>query len=107
MSQYEDIHGVIIMKRKKNKPKLEPPKKYKVILLNDDYTPMDFVVAILEKIFKRTKSEAEAIMLEVHKTGKGIAGVYPFDIASTKLGLAMQWARHKEHPLTLKLEKED
>ena len=63
----------------KLKEKLEPPRNYKVILINDDYTPMDFVIAILEKIFKRTTSEAEEIMLEVHKTGKGIAGVYPFD----------------------------
>mgnify|MGYP000373217726 CR=1 FL=1 len=90
----------------KLKEKLEPPRNYKVILINDDYTPMDFVIVILEKIFKKTNKQAEDIMVEVHETGKGIAGIYPLDIASTKLSQAIQWARHKEHPLTLKLEKE-
>ena len=69
----------------KEKPKLKKPRMYKVIILNDDYTPMRFVTAILMEYFSKSKVEADAIMLEIHKKGKGIAGIYPFDIAETKL----------------------
>ena len=90
----------------KEKPKLKKPRMYKVIILNDDYTPMRFVTAILMEYFSKSKVEADAIMLEIHKKGKGIAGIYPFDIAETKLRQIIKHARKEEYPLQAKLESE-
>ena len=90
----------------KEKPKLKKPRMYKVIILNDDYTPMRFVTAILIEYFNKSKVEADAIMLEIHKKGKGIAGIYPFDIAETKLRQIIKHARKEEYPLQAKLESE-
>ena len=89
----------------KEKPKLKKPRMYKVIILNDDYTPMRFVTAILMEYFSKSKVEG-AIMLEIHKKGKGIAGIYPFDIAETKLRQIIKHARKEEYPLQAKLESE-
>lgn len=90
----------------KSKPKTKKPSLYKVLLLNDDFTPMDFVVQILESYFKKTREEAIDIMLQVHNSGVGICGIYPYDIAETKVNQVMELARRNSHPLQCTLEKE-
>ena len=97
--------AVVIPKTEEEK-KLDKPKLYKVIILNDDYTPMRFVTAILMEYFNKSKVDADAIMLDIHKNGKGIAGIYPFDIAETKLRQIIKHARKEEYPLQAKLESE-
>lgn len=79
---------------------------YKVVLLNDDYTPMDFVVYILEEYFQKSRVEANRIMLHVHQRGQGICGVYPYDIAESKVAQVSEAARRNEHPLQCIMEKE-
>lgn len=86
--------------------KLEKPKLFKVILHNDDFTTMDFVVFVLEYVFNRTEPEAFTIMLKVHHEGMGTAGVYPYDIASMKSEKAMNLARSREYPLLCTVEEE-
>ncbi len=86
--------------------KAQKPKMFKVILLNDDFTPMDFVVFILKRIFSKSDSEAEKIMLEVHQKGAGTAGVYTYEIAEMKAIQVHQLARKNQHPLKAKLEEE-
>ncbi len=81
------------------------PKLYKVLLLNDDYTTMDFVVAILVDIFSKSIEEARKIMLDVHKNGKGVAGVYPYDIANTKIEEVKKRSLENEFPLQTTLEE--
>ena len=88
------------------KERIQRPRRYKVIMHNDDYTPMDFVVEVLEQIFFKSPPEATRIMLTVHKTGKGIAGVYTKEIADTKTNHTMQIAREHGYPLTLSTEPE-
>ena len=88
------------------KPQLKKPPLYKVVLLNDDFTPMDFVVFVLKDIFRRTHEEAVGIMLEIHNKGEGICGVYTRDVAETKAELAITVARRHEHPLQCRVEKE-
>lgn len=83
----------------------EPPM-YQVILLNDDFTPMDFVVHVLEKFFSKDRQEATEIMLHVHRRGVGVCGVYTYEVAETKVGLVMDYARKHEHPLQCTMEKE-
>jgi ATP-dependent Clp protease adaptor protein ClpS len=90
----------------KIKIKAAEPKRWKVILLNDDSTPMEFVINILIEIFKHTQATAKDIMLQVHETGSGIAGVYSFEIAEAKAVEATNSARTSNHPLQLKLEEE-
>ena len=85
---------------------LQPPSLWKVILLNDDQTPMEFVISLLMEIFKHTPDTAKEIMLQVHETGSGIAGVYSFEIAEAKAVEATQQARGNGHPLQIKLEEE-
>lgn len=82
------------------------PSQYKVILFNDDYTTMEFVVEILMDVFRKSFEEASAVMLEVHKAGKGIAGIYPYDIAATKTRTAQTRARAAGFPLQISLEEE-
>jgi ATP-dependent Clp protease adaptor protein ClpS len=82
------------------------PKRWKVILLNDDSTPMEFVIGVLIEIFKHTEATAREIMLDVHETGSGIAGVYSFEIAEAKAVEATNQARTNGHPLQIKLEEE-
>ena len=89
----------------KNKIKLKKPKHYKVIMYNDDYTTMEFVIEILMIIFKKSLEEANKIMLDVHKKGKGIAGIYPYDIAVTKVSLAMSKAEEEGFPFKLDIEE--
>jgi ATP-dependent Clp protease adaptor protein ClpS len=90
----------------KERVKLKRPSMYKVILLNDDYTPMDFVIYLLESLFDKTKEEATEIMLNVHKKGVGICGVYTHEVAETKASRAMEMSRRNQHPLQCCIEKE-
>ncbi|MCH1931377.1 ATP-dependent Clp protease adapter ClpS [Shewanella acanthi] len=84
---------------------LMPPSMYKVILNNDDYTPMDFVIEVLQLFFRKNEQEATDIMLTVHHQGKGICGVFPYGIAETKVIQVNQFARENQHPLLCSLEK--
>ena len=90
----------------KEKVNLQKPSLYKVILLNDDYTPMEYVVALLKSVFKKTQNQAVNIMLTVHKKGSGVCGVYTLEIAETKLKNVMDMAKSDQHPLQCILEKE-
>ena len=85
---------------------IEEPKRYKVVFLNDDYTPMNWVEATLMHHFFKTAEEAAAITLQIHKTGKGIAGIYPKDIAITKSLIVNEEARAEGHPLRAEVEEE-
>ncbi len=89
-----------------SKPRLKRPKLYKVLLLNDDYTPMEFVVIILEQFFAKPREVAVQIMLHVHQKGIGVCGVYPRDIAETKVRQVMDFANDHEHPLQCTMEPE-
>ncbi len=88
------------------KPKLAEPPLYKVLMLNDDYTPMDFVVHALQNYFNKTHEEAEEIMLAVHHNGVGICGVFTRDIADTKAQLVVDLARANGHPLMCQIERD-
>jgi len=90
----------------KPKPKTKKPSMYKVLLLNDDYTPMEFVVHILERFFGKNKQEATDIMLHVHRRGVGICGIFTYEVAETKVAQVMDFARSKEQPLQCTMEKE-
>ena len=89
----------------KVKPKTKKPSMYKVIMLNDDYTPMEFVVHVLVRFFSKTREEATKIMLHVHQQGVGICGVFSYEIAETKVMLVMDCARQNQHPLQCTIEK--
>lgn len=88
------------------KPRLQKPRMYKVILLNDDYTPMEFVVVILKRFFYKNREQATQIMLHVHTRGIGVCGVYTRDIAETKVKEVLNFANEKKHPLQCTLEPE-
>lgn len=90
----------------KIKQKVQEPKRWKVVLLNDDTTPMDFVVGILTEIFKHSQETAKEITLEIHNNGSGIAGIYSFEIAEAKAVEATQLARSNGFPLQIKMEEE-
>jgi ATP-dependent Clp protease adaptor protein ClpS len=94
--------GVITSTR----PKTQKPSMYKVLLLNDDYTPMEFVVHVLEKFFNKSQEDATKIMLHVHRRGVGICGVYPYEIAESKVTQVVDFARKHQHPLQCILEKD-
>ena len=89
------------------RPKTKRPPLYKVLLLNDDYTPMEFVVAVLERFFGMTHAQAFEIMLTVHKKGVAVVGVFSHEIAETKVGQVMDFARRHQHPLQCTMEKEE
>ncbi|MBI1384426.1 MAG: ATP-dependent Clp protease adapter ClpS [Rhizobiales bacterium] len=90
----------------KTRPKTQRPSRYKVLLLNDDYTPMEFVVYVLERFFHKAHDEAYRIMMHVHQKGVGICGVYTFEVAETKVAQVMDFARQNQHPLQCTMEKE-
>ncbi len=94
----------LVAEQAKVKPK--KPPLYKVLLLNDDYTPMEFVVLLLMRFFSMTQEQAEQIMLHVHTKGVGVCGVYPREIAETKVRLVLDFANENQHPLQCTLEKE-
>lgn len=85
---------------------VEEPKKYNVFLLNDDYSTMDFVIDVLVKVFRKTNSEAETIMLNIHNNGKGLCGFYSFEIATTKVAQVKTMSREKGFPLKAVMEEE-
>ena len=91
----------------RTRPKTERPPLYKVLLLNDDYTPMEFVVHVLERFFGITHAQAVEIMLTVHKKGVAVVGVFSYEIAETKVAQVMDFARRNQHPLQCTMEKED
>lgn len=95
-------HGVVTIE----KTKVKRPKKYKVLIHNDDYTTMEFVIYVLQKIFGKHYEEAKAIMLRVHHDGHGICGVYTFEIAETKVEKVVSEARQNGHPLKCTMEPE-
>jgi ATP-dependent Clp protease adaptor protein ClpS len=90
----------------KTRPKTKKPSLYKVLILNDDYTPMEFVVHILERFFNKGREEATRIMLHVHRKGVGICGVYTYEVAETKVAQVMDFSRQNQHPLQCTMEKE-
>jgi ATP-dependent Clp protease adaptor protein ClpS len=90
----------------KAKPKLERPRLYKVLLHNDDYTPMEFVVTLLENVFSKSPAEATELMLQIHRTGMGIAGVYVLEIAETKVAAVHRKAEERGYPLRAGSEPE-
>jgi ATP-dependent Clp protease adaptor protein ClpS len=90
----------------KTRPKTKKPSLYKVLLLNDDYTPMEFVVHVLEKYFSKTRDEASRIMMHVHQKGVGVCGVFTYEVAETKVTQVMDFARQNGHPLQCTMEKE-
>ncbi|MES2728950.1 MAG: ATP-dependent Clp protease adapter ClpS [Pseudomonadota bacterium] len=90
----------------KTRPQTKKPAMYKVLLLNDDYTPMEFVVHILERFFSKTYQEATDIMLHVHRRGVGLCGIFTYEIAETKVSQVMEYARVSEQPLQCTMEKE-
>ena len=99
---FEEDLGVIT----KEKPKVKKPGMYAVVLINDDYTPMEFVIYVLQTIFKKSYEEAKKVMLLVHNEGKGICGVYPLDIAETKANQVVEFSRINQHPLECKVQKQ-
>lgn len=87
------------------KPKLKKPPLFRVVLLNDDYTPMEFVVEVLELIFGMDRPKATRVMLEVHTKGKGVCGVYTYEIAETKVAQVSTYAQQNQHPLLCTMEE--
>ncbi len=90
----------------KTRPKTKKPSLYKVLLLNDDYTPMEFVVYILERFFNKSGEDATRVMLHVHQKGVGVCGVFNFEVAETKVAQVMNFSRQNDHPLQCMMEKE-
>lgn len=85
--------------------KVKPPPLYKVLLLNDDFTPMDFVVVVLQQFFGLNREQATVVMLKVHREGKGVCGVFPRDVAATKVEQVAAFARQNQHPLACVMEE--
>lgn len=105
MAQRDEDDGDVGVKVA-TRPKTAKPPMYKVLILNDDYTPMEFVVHVLERFFGMTHAQAVELMLTVHKKGVAVVGVFSFEIAETKVALVMDFARQHQHPLQCTLEKE-
>ncbi|MEM9288719.1 MAG: ATP-dependent Clp protease adapter ClpS [Pseudomonadota bacterium] len=99
----DDINTGVITK---TEIKTKRPHLYKVLMLNDDYTPMEFVVHVLQRFFRMTVEEATQVMLHVHQKGVGVCGVFPYDVAETKVNQVMDLAKQHQHPLQCTLEKE-
>ena len=108
MSEQHDEHeqhGGYDLAVEEVRPKVKQPPLYRVVLINDDYTPMEFVVEILESIFGMERTRATQVMLEVHTKGKGVCGVYHFEIAETKVAQVMSVAKQHQHPLLCTMEE--
>lgn len=90
----------------KTRTRTKKPSLYRVLLLNDDFTPMEFVVYVLERFFQKTPEEATTIMLHVHQHGVGVCGVFTYEVAETKVAQVMELARRNEHPLQCTMEKD-
>lgn len=102
-STNQDNDDTLLIERAK--PKLKKPPMFKVIILNDDYTPMEFVVHVLEAIFGHNRENATRIMLNVHKSGKGVCGIFTRDIAETKVTQVNSYSRENKHPLLCDMEE--
>ena len=94
--------GVVV----RAKPRTKKPAMYKVLMLNDDYTPMEFVVHVLERFFQKNRDEATRIMMHVHRRGVGVCGVFTYEVAETKVTQVMDLARQNQHPLQCTIEKD-
>ncbi len=101
MPTQQQNHAVLDAER----TRLEPPRLYKVLLLNDDYTPMDFVILVLQRFFSMDPERATQIMLKVHNEGRGLCGVFPRDIAATKVDQVGAFAQQHQHPLACVMEE--
>ena len=88
------------------KPEVKEPSFYKVLLVNDDFTPMDFVTHVLQKFFHKSPEEAQKVMLDVHKSGQGLAGIFSFEVAETKVFLTNNLSKQNKYPLKCTMEKE-
>ena len=99
---FEEDIGVIT----KEKVEVKKPDMYAVVLINDDYTPMEFVIYVLQTIFKKNYEDAKKVMLLVHNEGKGICGIYPLDIAETRANQVIEFSRINQHPLECKVQKQ-
>lgn len=86
--------------------KLQPPRLFKVMLLNDDFTPMDFVIVVLQRFFAMDREQATRVMLDVHRNGQGVCGVFPRDVAATKVEQVSSFARQHQHPLACVMEED-
>lgn len=106
MSDFDNDHDDGPGVGTKTRSKTKKPSMYKVLLLNDDYTPMEFVIHVLETYFSKNRDEATQIMLHVHQRGVGICGVYTYEVAETKVTQVMDLARQNQHPLQCTIEKE-
>lgn len=106
MADFPDIDGGGGEVMTESEIKLEKPKLYKVLLHNDDFTTMEFVIFVLQYVFNREDAEAFTIMLKVHNEGVGIAGIYPYEIANVKCNKAMNLAKSREYPLLCTVEEE-
>ncbi len=101
MPQWEDAGNLLL---DRERAKVKPPKRYQVVLLNDDFTPMDFVVEVLMKFFHLSQEQATTIMWAVHNQGKGVCGVYSREVAETKVMQVNRYAREHQHPLMCQME---
>lgn len=102
-----DDEGPVTGVAVKSRVKTKKPAMYKVLMLNDDYTPMEFVIDVLESFFQKPIDEATRIMLHVHQKGVGICGVFTYEVAETKVGQVMDFARQHQHPLQCTIERDD
>jgi ATP-dependent Clp protease adaptor protein ClpS len=107
MSKFSDDDDTDLGLMTKTRPKTQRPPRYKVLLLNDDYTPMEFVVMVLERFFGMTHAQSFEIMLTVHKKGVAVVGVFTHEVAETKVGQVMDFANRHQHPLQCTMEKEE
>ena len=101
-----DEPGLAVVEAPRVQAKRKKPSLYRVLLLNDDYTPMEFVVQLLEHVFRKSLEEATRIMLHVHHNGVGVCGIYTYEVAETKVVQVMSLARRAQHPLQCTMEKE-
>ena len=99
----DDGQGSVVEERLLQR--VEPPRSYQVVMLNDDYTPMEFVVVVLKRFFQMDLEQATRVMLHVHQRGVGVCGIFPYEIAETKVNQVMDFARQNQHPLQCTLEK--
>ena len=104
---HEEGDGWGVIAVQESKPALRKPSMYKVIMINDDYTPMDFVVQVLETFFYMNREQATGVMLKVHTQGRAVCGIYPRDVAETKAAQANQCAKENQHPLLCEIEADE
>ena len=105
MANEQEHRGDEGLALKEAKPELKKPSMYKVVLLNDDYTPMEFVVSLLEKLFGLDREQATRIMLQIHTHGKGVCGTYTYEIAETKVAQVSEYSQRHQHPLLCEMEE--